>query len=331
MSTTDDALYQFGGAPVSSLLGLVPNMISGVMGRVFWVDHRNGVDGNSGRSPKDAKKTLSAAHNAMVANRNDIALVVGGSSATDSAIRESETLVWSKSMCHIVGLNAYGRISHRVSLRITSGATGFSPLLQVTGDGCVFANLHVYHGYDTAETQVAVDVLGDRNTFFNCHIAGMGHATAGDQAGSRSLLLSGASECYFKDCTIGLDTVARSTTNAELEFLFSTVSATRNIFDDCLFLAYADNLGHLFIKANTNASDIDRFALFRRCIFINPTDSAATVMTAAITNHANLTGTILLKDCTLLGATDWFAAAGKVMLDGAAPTANTSGLAVDAA
>lgn len=64
-----------------------------------------------------------------------------------------------------------------------------------------------------------------------------------------------------------------------------------------------------------------------------PTGTASgTTMTEAfdITGGGSPDGLILLKNCTLVGATDWEAAteSGKVYIDGAAPTANASGLAV---
>lgn len=120
-----------------------------------------------------------------------------------------------------------------------------------------------------------------------------------------------------------MDTAARSTTNAEIEF---ATSATRNRFKDCLILAYADNAGHLFIKAG--ATSIDRFVIFENCIFSNPLQSAATTMTEAIDGNAAAGGYILLKNCTLIGATDWEGTQTITYIDGAAPTGNTSGLAV---
>lgn len=293
------------------------------VGNVYYVDQTAGSDAHDGRSPAKALLTLSAAHAKMTADQNDIVYVFGNTA--DIAVRESATLTWSKDCCHIIGLNALNPISQRVSIR--SDGTEFSPLVNVTADGCVFANFHVFHGYDDASAQIAWQESGQRNAHFNLHLGGMGHATAGDQSQSRSLLLTGDGERYFKDCTVGLDTIARSTTNAELEL---KSSAARDIFDDCLFLAFADNAGHLFIKADDSAAAIDRFTLFRRCVFLNAIHSTGTPMTEAIAAHGSLAGTILLKDCTLVGATDWEnSASGQVMIDGAAPTAGTSGLAVD--
>ena len=320
-SSFEHGVYSF-GVPIFGSGGLIP-----VPGIVYWVHPAatNASDGNDGLSPQVPLKTLSGAHALMVANQNDTAIVIGNSSAAAAnVISETATLTWSKNLCHIVGAMAHNKISHRVSLRATGN---FTPLINVTADGCVFANFHTFHGYSTAETQICWQESGQRNAHFNLHIAGMGHATGGDQAGSRSLLLTGDGERYFKDCTIGLDTIARSTTNAELEL--KTI-AVRDIFEDCLFLAFADNSGHLFIKADDASNAIDRFAIFNRCIFLNAIHSTGTAMTEAIAAHASLSATILLKDCTLVGATDWEnAASGQVMIDGAAPTAGTSGLAVD--
>jgi hypothetical protein len=53
MTTVGDRLFQFGGAPVGSeLLGLHGR------GKVRWLDPDNGSDGNSGKKPEQAWKTL---------------------------------------------------------------------------------------------------------------------------------------------------------------------------------------------------------------------------------------------------------------------------------
>lgn len=290
----------------------------------FFVDPVNGSDGNRGDTMDRPLQTLSKAHTLAVAGRNDVVYLIGNGQTSGTA-RESANLAWSKDQTHLIGLCAPTAIAARARIA-TTASVNFTPLITLSAAGCIWANIHAFHGYNTAETQICMNLTGLRNYFYNCHFAGMGHATAGDQAGSASLAMVAASENTFEKCTIGLDTIARSTTNAEIDL---SSAATRNVFRDCLILSFADNAGHLFVKADS-AADIDRFVMFDNCTFINATNSTATAMTAAINAHASAGGHVIIKDCGLIGATDWTAADSTVVrLLGAAPTDDGTGIAVD--
>jgi len=302
-----------GGVPILGGQGLMSQGVS------YFVDPVLGSDGNDGLSIETAFASIAAGYAALTANQNDVLYYMAGSSATANL---TATLTWAKNYTHLVGVVAPTNVAQRARIFATGA---FTPMINITATGCSFRNIYVFHGIDSADAEICVQVTGGRNYFENCHFAGIGHATQGDDTAARALLLAGAEECRFVGCTIGVDTIARSGANAELGF---TSQATRNTFDDCLFLAFADAAGHLFIVAG--ASSLDRWAMFRRCVFINAIDSTATTMTAAITDNAGAGGLLLLKDCTLIGATDWVTgAAGNVTyIDGAAPTAASSGLAV---
>jgi hypothetical protein len=287
----------------------------------YFVDPVNGSDGNDGLAADKAFASLTKGEDALTANQNDVLYYMATSSAVATL---TATLTWDKNYTHLVGIVAPTNIAQRARV-FASGATT-TPMVNVTASGCSFRNLYFFHGIDSATAEICFQVTGGRNYFENVHFAGIGHATQGDDTAARSLLLAGAEECLFQNCTIGVDTTARSGANAELGL---TTQAHRCTFDDCLFLAYADDAGHLFVHANA-ASTLDRFILFRRCAFINAVSSAATTMTAASTVHASAGGMLVLKDCTLVGATDWHTggAGANIYIDGAAPTAGTSGLAV---
>lgn len=295
--------------------------------RSFYVDYEKGLDGNRGDDPSTPFKTLSKAHGVCVAGRHDRVFLIGNGQTTGTA-RESATLVWSKDQTHLIGVCAPTAIAQRARIATESGVN-FTPLINITAAGCIFSNIHAFHGYATASAQICVTLTGaERNYFYNCHFAGMGNATAAAQAGGASLKIDGGAsfvgENTFENCTIGLDTISRTTTNAELIFAGAT---PRNVFRQCLFPTYAGNAGHLFISAP--ATSIDRFALFDGCIFNNAINSSATVMTAAISVNASAGGTIILKDTGVIGATDWAAAStALIQLLGAAPATSTTGLSV---
>lgn len=296
MTTFGDMLFHLGGAPVA-------NIPFGRDSKVFFVDQLNGSDGHRGDKPNRALATLSKAHELMVSNRNDVAIVIGSVSGTNPnasggssiGVRESSTLLWTKDQCHILGL-AYNRVSQRVSIR--SDGEEFTPLVSVTGDGCVFANIHAFHGYDDNSAQICWNDGGERNAYFNVHFGGMGHQTAADHAGGRSLAItgSGLGEHYFKDCVIGLDTVTRGAANASL---IISGASPRNIFDGCIFPAHTDAATPVFVTIG--ASGIDRFVLFKDCLFT----SMGTTLTQGLSVNGAAGGHVILKDSMIVGATEW--------------------------
>lgn len=315
--------YNQGGNNAANQFGIPLYGVGGFLpfgGNYFWVDQTNGSDGNTG-GPNDPFKTLTQALAACTTNNNDVVFLVG-------TVHVTATVTWSKSRTHLIGLapNLNSQARARIS---QTGSTAFSPLVNVTGSECIFRNIGSFHGFDDASAQICWQDAGGRNEYTNCLFGGMGNATAGDQTGSRSLKITGTTgENTFTGCQVGLDTIARSVANASLEFASGT---PRNVFRNCIFPALADNAAALFIITSAAAS-MDRFQWFQDCAFINAVNSTATTMTAAITMAASSGGNILLQRCTLLGATDWATNSTtetQVWIDGAAPTNNTSGLAVN--
>lgn len=286
-----------------------PLPILGGNAKCFFVDPANGTDDPShGSSPDKAFDTVSYAYSQCQDKRGDIVYLLNDGN-TSGTSRESATITWAKDNTHLVGLCAPSMLSQRARISPpTSQTTIVTPQLIVSADGCIFANIAFFEG--TNEDSVAseaVRVTGSRNYFYNVAMQNMGDLTSGhsgDEAGSCNLKISGGGENLFEKCCIGLDTVARTGANANVELLSAT---TRNIFRDCIFPCLADAADPLFVKAD-GAGDIDRFVLFDRCIFINATNSTGTAMTAAINAHASAGGHVIVKDCMLVGANDWTAA-----------------------
>ena len=269
--------------------------------KVFWVDPVGGATDNDGRSPAKALTKVSAAYDLCTDGQNDVVVLIGRGTGTaptsGTSAAETTAITWAKSFTHLVGMCSPVTVSPRS--RIVANAASLSPFFSITGNGCIFANVQIATFQATG--LVNVYMTGDRNYFVNCHLAGIGDATAGDDTTSRSLHMVGASENRFYRCTIGLDTAARSDANAEIEF---STACTRNEFEDCKILSYADNAGHFFVIANA-AADIDRYVWFKNCVFLNATFSAGTTMTDAFSLHAAVGGTVLLTDCTKVGCTGW--------------------------
>lgn len=304
--------------------------IMGKSGKAFFVDPARGSDGNKGTSMTAPLATVSKAYSLTTDKAGDVVYLLNDGNTSGTA-REDATITWANDNTHLVGICAPTMISQRA--RISPSTTGTSivtPQMIVSGHGNVFANISFFEG--TSEDSVAsecVRVTGNRNYFWNVAMMNLGDATnghSGDEANSCHLKISGGQENVFENCYIGLDTAARSTTNANVEMVSA---ATRNIFKNCIFPAYADNAGALFVKVD-GSGDIDRFVLFDNCTFINADNSAGTTMTAGMDVHASAGGHVIVNNCALIGASDWEAADSSVIrLIGATPSGVLTGIAVD--
>lgn len=300
------------GMPLYGIGGTKP-----FSGYSYWVDETNGSDGNTG-GPSDPFKTLTAALAACKDNNNDVVFLTG-------TVHTTATITWSKNKTHLIGLDPDTNINPRARISQT-GSTVFSPLVSVTGAGCIFENIGAFHGFNNASAQICWQDLGGNNSYFGSAFLGMANATAAAQAGGRSLVISGNNatngENYFERCQIGLDTVTRSAANASLEFLLGT---PRNVFRNCIFPVMTSNADALCITAG--ASSMDRFNYFDNCAFINDIASTSTTMTVGIVANAGAGGMILLQNPISVGMTN-IAADGPVYGTGPVPTGTTTGIAV---
>jgi hypothetical protein len=168
---------------------------------------------------------------------------------------------------------------------MAAGTTGKAFLFKVTGQGSCFLNLLFFLGVDDNTASHAVQLTGQRNYFKGCHFAGIGHATM-DVAGAGSLKIDGGSENLFEDCVIGLDTVTRTTSTAEL--LFDS-AASRNAFRGCTV-------------------GIDRVQKFEKCHFIADSENRATALTSVFKIPAGISQGMIDLDA-LCHVSSWGAAA----------------------
>lgn len=281
------------------------------------------ADGNDGLSPKRALKTLSAALSKARANKNDVIfMIASGNSAADTTDDQTASLAWNKDLVHLVGVNAGSMFSSRS--RIGTQTTGIAKLVNVTANGCHFANLQAFHGVTADQTGlICWEDSGNRNVYHNVHFAGGGVSTTADDTGMRSLKLAGGGERRFVNCVIGLDTIDRATTaNAELEL----AGAVREVFDDCVLTTYG-SAGHAMVIVT--ATGLDRYALFRSCAFINPIQSGTAALTEcfSITAGTSPNGAIILKDPLAYGCGPWEAdvETGRVIVLGHPTPASTDG------
>lgn len=284
-------------------------------GNRWFVDESTGLDTNNGTAAKPFA-TLTKALSVAVPNNNDIVYLTG-------TVHVSATLAWNVAGVSLIGLTAP---SDNDRARISqTGSTVFTPLVNVTAEGCTFMNVASFHGFASATTQICWAEAGGRNYYKNVQFLGMGNATAAAQAGSRSLTITGDGENLFENCTIGLDTVARATSaNASLEFL---AAVPRNTFRSCIFQMQTTLATDVHVTVGSGG--MDRYALFDNCSFINVVDSTSTTINAAITANASAGGSIIVQGGSSLGATA-IATTGPVYVTGASPAATTSSIAIKA-
>ena len=306
MTTVSDGLFQYGGVPV-------PVQFTG---KAFFVEPVAGSDLNSGTKVNQAFKTLYRAHAACTAGNNDTVYLIGNGSTTgtgrlSTALAQSVdstaavgTLVWSKNATHLIGIsagssNTRARISNVTTETLTTFASG--NLVSVTAQGCYFGNFSVFQGFATGgASEIAWTDSGGRNRYDGVIFQGGGDtaATGANVATMRSLLISGnVGENRFTNCTIGLDTLARSTGSFEFEV---SGGSPRNEFIDCTIQTNAGAVGCTWMKVG--AVGIDRYMLFRNCTFINPIGAGASSMTTGFSVNAAAGGSILLQNCMQVGA-----------------------------
>jgi hypothetical protein len=306
---------------VSELADLVDGIAAGGMlahlgGREFFLDPTHGNDGNDGRSPAKAVKTLPVGYGKLRDGYNDVLYKIPGS----SSISLTTGLDWTKSYAHYIGLCAPVRVAQRARMFLSSLSVDVSPMLKFSGSGNIIANMMVFSGVDDAQALIDVQVTGARNYFDHVHFAGAGHATSAID-GAASLNLVGAEENEFHHCTIGLDTVPAAAGVAGL--LLSGTPSTRNWFEDCLFSLWAGSADAAFVET-VGVNMIDRYLWFKNCKFQNLSATALTVamQIAAGTDPANKR--IILEDCKSIGATDWSSIPGMVYLNNGAITGGTT-------
>ena len=297
MSTTNPKLPLNQG---SAILPALPSWLAYTQGNVWHVKPYSGLDANSGKSPRDAFKTVAKAHDAMTANQNDICLFYAESNVSATTTDyQSSVLTWSKDLCHLIGVNAGNRISPRSRIAAISSWTSANPTMVVSADGCYISGIQIWSGMDDVTTLGALKVTGQRNNFQRCHIAGMGVAAYNDIADAYSLLLSGTScaENEFHECTIGANI---QTLGAAVNSQIRTAALCfDNHFYDCeVRLKAGHNTNAIYLRVPTTT--MQGQLSFNNCRFTN---NGANTLTYGAVIHASAGGKVYFKG-TSIDATD---------------------------
>jgi len=280
--------------------------------RVFYVDPQSGSDNNSCLTSARACASVAAALAKTVTNRGDTILFLAG--PTSDA--PTATIVWDRDFTHLVGVGCdQPGMGNRCRI-VGTAANDLDRVIRVTGSGNSFTNIQVFQGREGAVWSGAVCVEGSRNVFKNVFFAGMGHAGPADNANSYSVMVTG-SENYFERFTIGLDTIARTSTNAEL-----TVLGARNRFVNGDIRSNSTTAGKFLVRIDNSAGDM-RDTIFDRVLFYNYTTNWANGIDDAIDMPAGgNTHYVILRDCQLVGVNSgWADVVTRVYSSGSQPHA----------
>lgn len=286
------------------ILPALPAWLAFAQGNIFHVRPKNGLDTNTGKSTVQAFKTLAAAKATATAGQNDIVLFYGeGNASADCTDYQTAAFDWSKDMVHLIGVNSGVSMNPRARIAPIAGYASAAPIFTVSGNGCYVANLSVYMGVADTTPLGSMAVTGQRNRFDRVHALGMGAAT-NDIAGAYSLLLSGAEECEFHECTFGSDRVGGG---AQANSVLKFANLAKNIvFDACKFrLVSTSATNRVFVRAPTGSLD-GSVAFVNGCVGINSQSRnvAGLELTYAMIVAADAGGDIFISPDSVFQAAD---------------------------
>lgn len=250
--------YSIDELEVGSIIG------GGVSSRVrhtFYLDPGSGSDGNYGNRIDRAVKTLPVAISRCETGKHDRIVLVESSSFLDLAADPS----WSLKHSSLVGTSS-GMQGQRNKIEQGSdyGVTTAYPMITVSGEGNLFANIYSVHGYSTTEvTLVGWNITGNYQVFKRCHLHGPYNTTLGANSGYIGVKVSGTGFQLFEECTFGNLSIARTGANANVV----CASGTNVLFRDCIFYMFATGTTPYFVSI-LNTSGIGQW-VFENCKFIN--------------------------------------------------------------
>lgn len=336
LTSLPNGVAGYGNAP------LVPMPL--YTGNWFFCDAVNGSDAYPGTADQPFR-TVYKGYQAMTAGQNDVCVIMGNGSTTGTQRMSvanaagvtpsatTGTITWAKNACHLIGMSAPSN-NNRARFAAPTGtytAATFGNnglFFDVTASGCHFRNFSLFGGFSTGSTSgLTWRDTGGRNYYENVEIQGLADAASAGSATARTLYIGTTGENVFVNCVFGLDTVTRTAANATIEF---AGGVPRNVFRNCLFPFMTSAATPLGIVI-TGAAAIDRYQLFDGCQFINAVKSTSTTMTVLTSmSNASPGGLLLMNRCTMVGITDWGDTNGlaNMFVDGGAPTAATTGIAV---
>lgn len=308
----------FGGAPPT-------------FGNMWFVDYAVGSDYNDGKSTERPFKTLSKAHTVCQTNNNDYIFVNGYAEVVEIAMID-----FTKSRVHVFGCNGpapglgYGA-GARVTLGVTTAAADIATLKN-TGVRNTFNGIKFSNSNTLVTNLFTLAEAGEYTRFNHCEIYKSSLLTTDLTA---EVLLNGDS-AQFYGCTFGDLVNERGAAGIERpNILLDRETVTGKVardcsFVDCQFLHKAAHVDACFVYGK-NATDVERRLLFIRPIFWNCVLATADPADAVNFAAAQTDGDVLIVDHASINVTAVGGASLNIYVQGAVPTAATTGKAVEVA
>lgn len=268
------------GVPQTGSLPLV--LGSTGVGKYYFVDATNGVDGNSGLSPQQAMKTVPVAYAAAVSG--DTIVLSTNSSHTLTAVLDV-----AKNRINFIGADFGGRqVQQGAKLQI-AGSTAAAYVVKNTGVRNSFVNIKFIQGSTDATALTVVQDGGEGTLWQNCSfVFGVVNNLGGTTTNE---FVAGSDSATYINCTFGSDTLLTSAARAVM--LLKAVNGTNefksNIFQNCNWVISSSSTSALMVKLNS-VSDILFTNVFKDCTMTASVDSAGGV--AITTAVSTGTGTV---------------------------------------
>jgi len=295
-------------------------------GTIYFVDYGNGSDGNSGKSPSKAFKTIAKAYSMVTTNKDDVIALIGSASHV-----LTEMLTVSKSRVHFVGVDGLGGRFYgqnaKVSLGVTTAATDIGTILN-TGIRNSFTNIKFTNANTVAQGIYCFVEGGEYTVLNSCEIY---KETDLDQTGAAELVMNGDSAQVI-NCTIGslANAIAGAIVRANVLVTKGVAGAGKVardvLFENCHFWKKAGHVNNRFVYG-ANADDVERMLLIRNCVFFSQKLSTAVPAQCVAFGAEQSAGYVLIDNCSSIGNTKLSTTTG-IHITGAVPTYATSGIAV---
>jgi len=224
--------------------------------------------------------------------QNDVVIITPESHSLSAGLTIDENMV------HVVG----SYMGSRMNIRNRIGmSTAFSPMITVSGYGNTFHNIYTMHGTAAAD-YIGWSISGARNSFYNVHFGGPMNASQGGHADYEGVALDG-SECFFKDCVFGTDTIGRDEVSPNI----TLGAGTLTIFENCTFLCNLSDGDPVFVKVENSSGYT--WAIFKSCTFMAFNSNYATAMTKAFHfTGGSSCAMVFTPDCVFQNVTNLSAA-----------------------
>lgn len=296
-------------------------------GNIWYVDYTNGSDGNTGKSPDQAFKTVQQGHDMATTNNHDVIYLSAYAEHTPTTM-----ITITKNRLHFIGADFRpGSIGIGARCRIGMGDSTTAAdiaLMHNTGVGNTFSGIKFSSTSVVLASVYTVAEGGEYTVYEGCEFY---KSTDLDQTAAAEVLNNGDS-AQWVNCTFGstANIVADNCIRPNMLLTRETITGKvcrDNVIQNCLFLVKAGGTEAVRIYG-AGATDVERMLLVKNCTFLSNALGAATPAHAVGFGAAQTNGTVLLQDCASVDHTVMAQAAVGIYVAGAVPTFATAGVAV---